>query len=183
MVLYENHSVLHGRPFPLKGRFFANVFVHFEPIGPVDGPDDYSGDLPPYVIPGSPEEPHWRSKFPDGHQLMKRETFATGSTEAHRHATAGNLDDLRQVLDKQPEVINRRDVNGWTPLHEAVRRGSYEHVELLLDRGAEVNARTGKHQDGESPVVMAARFHGEDNNITTLLRERGGVEHHPQQEL
>ena len=31
-VLYESHTVLHGRPFPLKGRFYANVFVHFIPI-------------------------------------------------------------------------------------------------------------------------------------------------------
>jgi prolyl 4-hydroxylase len=27
MVLYESHSVLHGRPFPLKGRFVANIFM------------------------------------------------------------------------------------------------------------------------------------------------------------
>ena len=27
MVLYESHSVLHGRPYPLKGRFMANIFV------------------------------------------------------------------------------------------------------------------------------------------------------------
>lgn len=33
MVLYESHSILHGRPYPLKGRFFANCFLHFEPIG------------------------------------------------------------------------------------------------------------------------------------------------------
>merc|ERR1712176_316246 len=33
MVLYESHSVLHGRPYPLKGRFYANLFIHFEPIG------------------------------------------------------------------------------------------------------------------------------------------------------
>lgn len=32
MVLYESHSVLHGRPFPLKGRYFANIFVHFKPL-------------------------------------------------------------------------------------------------------------------------------------------------------
>jgi prolyl 4-hydroxylase len=30
MVLYESHSVIHGRPFPMKGRFFANIFIHFE---------------------------------------------------------------------------------------------------------------------------------------------------------
>ena len=33
MVLYESHSVIHGRPFALNGRYFANVFVHFEPLG------------------------------------------------------------------------------------------------------------------------------------------------------
>ena len=33
MVLYESHSVIHGRPFPMKGRFMANIFVHFEPTG------------------------------------------------------------------------------------------------------------------------------------------------------
>jgi hypothetical protein len=25
MIMYESHSILHGRPFPLKGRYFANV--------------------------------------------------------------------------------------------------------------------------------------------------------------
>jgi prolyl 4-hydroxylase len=33
MVLYESHSVIHGRPFPLKGRYMANIFIHFEPTG------------------------------------------------------------------------------------------------------------------------------------------------------
>lgn len=31
MILYESHSVIHGRPYPLQGKYFANVFVHFEP--------------------------------------------------------------------------------------------------------------------------------------------------------
>lgn len=26
MVLYESHSVIHGRPFPLRGNYFANIF-------------------------------------------------------------------------------------------------------------------------------------------------------------
>lgn len=33
MVLYESHSVIHGRPFPLQGKYYANLFVHFEPLG------------------------------------------------------------------------------------------------------------------------------------------------------
>ena len=33
MVLYESHTVLHGRPHPMKGKLYANVFVHFIPQG------------------------------------------------------------------------------------------------------------------------------------------------------
>jgi len=33
MILYESHSVIHGRPYPLKGKYYANLFVHFEPLG------------------------------------------------------------------------------------------------------------------------------------------------------
>jgi prolyl 4-hydroxylase len=32
MILYESHSVIHGRPFPLNGDYYANVFCHFEPL-------------------------------------------------------------------------------------------------------------------------------------------------------
>ncbi|KAL7510559.1 hypothetical protein ACHAXN_007399 [Cyclotella atomus] len=31
MILYESHSVLHGRPFALQGEYYANIFVHFKP--------------------------------------------------------------------------------------------------------------------------------------------------------
>lgn len=33
MVMYESHSILHGRPFPLKGRYYANIFVSSIYIG------------------------------------------------------------------------------------------------------------------------------------------------------
>mmetsp|Transcript_13142 Transcript_13142/g.13605 ORF Transcript_13142/g.13605 Transcript_13142/m.13605 type:complete len:285 (-) Transcript_13142:30-884(-) len=31
MVLYESSTVLHGRPAPLKGSKYANIFIHFKP--------------------------------------------------------------------------------------------------------------------------------------------------------
>lgn len=65
MVLYESHSVIHGRPFPLKGKYFANVFVHFEPVANLDGTEsEYyypELDLPPYLIAGSVWESEWRA--------------------------------------------------------------------------------------------------------------------------
>lgn len=90
MVLYESHSVVHGRPFPLKGRFYANVFIHFEPNGHSlrhearveSGGDvaekyrravergaggheaDHDG-MPSYIVAGSPEEKKWKREHAD----------------------------------------------------------------------------------------------------------------------
>ncbi len=92
-VLYESHSVLHGRPFPLKGKFMANLFIHFEPTGHslrhnariaeehgkdvhekyrdalkrgVAGHENDNNGLPSYITPGSAEESHWRKQHPFG---------------------------------------------------------------------------------------------------------------------
>ena len=32
-LFYESARLLHARPEPLQGRWFANVFVHFQPVG------------------------------------------------------------------------------------------------------------------------------------------------------
>lgn len=72
MVLYESHSVIHGRPFPLVGNYYANVFVHFEPVAPLDpdDPDTYDPerDIPPYLIPDSDWEIEWMRGNPQGWQ-------------------------------------------------------------------------------------------------------------------
>jgi prolyl 4-hydroxylase len=71
-VLYESHSVIHGRPFPLQGRFYANVFLHFEPVGSLDGGKMGINDngAPHYIIPGSIWEDEWKLSNPDGWELV-----------------------------------------------------------------------------------------------------------------
>ncbi len=32
MIMYEGATCIHSRQVPLKGRSFANVFVHFKPV-------------------------------------------------------------------------------------------------------------------------------------------------------
>lgn len=141
MVLYESHSVLHGRPFPLKGRFYANIFIHFEPVGHslrhhnfetdagvnVDekyrdalkrgaaGHETVADGLPPYIVPGTPEESHWRRLHPDGVKSKKR-SFTTGSTVAHLAAQSGDLDTLAAEVAKSKDIVNAKDKNGWQPV-------------------------------------------------------------------
>jgi prolyl 4-hydroxylase len=125
LLLYESHSVIHGHQFPLKGGFVANLFIHFEPVGPLDGTVDYNGDLPPYIIPGSEEEAEWRVDHPEGHRI---------STDAHRFVRAGDIESLTKFLDENQDAVQYRDADGWTPLAEAVHNRDLEAVKLLLDR-------------------------------------------------
>eukprot|EP01024_Parvocaulis_polyphysoides_P002348 TRINITY_DN107356_c0_g1_i1.p2 TRINITY_DN107356_c0_g1~~TRINITY_DN107356_c0_g1_i1.p2 ORF type:complete len:179 (+),score=18.58 TRINITY_DN107356_c0_g1_i1:63-599(+) len=60
------------------------------------------------------------------------------------YAQTGQITKLKQVLDKNPCAIASdgvRNLTGYTPLHYAARAGQIEAVRLLLQYGAEVNAR------------------------------------------
>ena len=71
--------MIHGRPFPLKGNYFANVVIHFEPLGPINEAEkqetktdnDTIVDIPPYIIPGSVLEDVWKSANPNGWKLVR----------------------------------------------------------------------------------------------------------------
>mmetsp|Transcript_110502 Transcript_110502/g.165388 ORF Transcript_110502/g.165388 Transcript_110502/m.165388 type:complete len:484 (-) Transcript_110502:266-1717(-) len=198
MVLYESHSVLHGRPFPLKGRFYANLFVHFEPVGHSlrhNAETDAGGDvhkkyrdalkrgagghevdesgLPPYIIPGTPEEDHWRRAHPSGNK-SKRKSSTTGSTVAHLAAQGGDIEALKGEVTKRKEIIHTKDENGWTPLHEGARGGHLDVVQYLVSNGADPNVRTGS--DGGTALWWAKKTLDEDHPVISFLESIGGLE-------
>ena len=143
MVLYESHSVVHGRPFPLKGRYFANVFIHFQPVLGAD-----FGSMPSYIIPGSPEAKKWERENRNSDDL------SVSTSVAHRAAQGGDLETLKDALDKDKALALAKDSNGWEPIHEASRGGHQEAVQVLLAAGADVNARTN-FGDGGTPLYLA----------------------------
>ena len=148
-----------------------------QPVGPIAGQIQLTGDLPPYIIPGSPAEEPWRREHPKGHRVLgPLGSFETGSTELHHHALAGDVDKMEKALTTQADLVNVRDKNGWQALHEAVRTGTIEIIQMLLDKGAEVNRRTGKTENGKTPLDLAKEFHGESHEITKLLQARGAKE-------
>lgn len=204
MVLYESHSVLHGRPFPLKGRYYANIFIHFEPTGhslrhqakeaheEANAGADYklgghetdaSDGLPPYIKRGSVEEERWHRSHPNAGKKSggggrkakeKMESFTTGSTPAHRAAQEGDVKALTQVIDKLEHLLDAKDANGWTPLHEGARGGHADVVQLLVDKGANINERT-REGKGETPLYWSIKENGEDHPVSQLLMGLGAL--------
>ncbi len=165
MVLYESHSVIHGRPFPLKGRYFANIFIHFEPVY-----EEESIDLPPYILEGSKEAETWRKRAPQKSTVANSD----GGTKAHLYSATNDLKNLKQLIDKTPAMLNVEDINGWQPLHEAVRAGHVGVVEYLLENGANTNHQTSQGE-GSTPLGLALEHLPAHHPIIELL-ERYGAE-------
>ena len=120
MVLYESHSVIHGRPFPLEGKYFANVFIHFEPIGPLDADPDappYDKDIPPYLIPGSQWEETWRENNPDGWSIEDSEDddeyYEYSEDQVRKAAIVGDVETLEDVGEIDPNFLHLADELGW----------------------------------------------------------------------
>lgn len=180
MALYESHSIIHGRPFPLKGKYMANVFVHFEAVGAIGGDNDNTAsDLPPYLIPGSPDEDFWRSENPQGYGGRGGGTqtkFQTGSTVAHMAAQKGDLQALSRILKNKADLVHAQDENGWTPLHEGARGGHVDIVRILYQNGAKVNQRSSRGRGGTPLYYAKERFGDEDHPVVEFLVNVGGLD-------
>jgi prolyl 4-hydroxylase len=191
MVLYESHSIIHGRPFPLKGRFMANLFVHFEPTGHPRRSGDIHEEptklhdpkeLPPYIIPESPAEAMWWEEHPDGRQRKPVLNFLTGSSYAHYAAKEGAIDQLLMEIEKDKDIVHKHDNDGHTPLHIAVNRGNLDVVQVLIEHGADhsVHKQEESGKNGGTPLWWAKQKHGSDHPVVTFLEEIGSLEAGPE---
>ena len=75
----------------------------------------------------------------------------------------GDVDRVREQLAAQPDLVQARDAKGATALHLAALHGHRELVTLLLERGADINARDTLF--GATPSGWAIEY----------LREHGGL--------
>ena len=103
----------------------------------------------------------------------------------------GRLDDLAKLIDTEPGVVNQSFpqldcgqtggrsllVQGGTLLHVAAEYGDVAGVGLLLDSGADVNARATVDEagiGGQTAIFHAVTQSGDDGlPVTQLLLERG----------
>eukprot|EP00558_Chaetoceros_sp_UNC1202_P011579 CAMPEP_0197240252 /NCGR_PEP_ID=MMETSP1429-20130617/6576_1 /TAXON_ID=49237 /ORGANISM="Chaetoceros sp., Strain UNC1202" /LENGTH=407 /DNA_ID=CAMNT_0042699851 /DNA_START=1 /DNA_END=1224 /DNA_ORIENTATION=+ len=181
MVLYESHSVVHGRPFPLKGRYYANVFIHFEPHPAKSMHDEH--DLPAYIQEGSIEAQRYRDGEYDGEipspAAMKILNKDDLKNKAHDAAGEGDLDALIEHAKEDMALLHQPDKNGWQPIHEGSRSGSLEVVEFLAAQGVDVNART-HDGTGYSPLAIVEREWGDEHPLYEFLSSLGAFEAGPE---
>lgn len=78
---------------------------------------------------------------------------AARSDEIHDLARSGDIERIRSILTKNPELVNAADSRSSTPLHFAADGGSTELVAFLVDKGADIMARD---VDGDTPLHWAA---------------------------
>ena len=93
----------------------------------------------------------------------------------HRAAGRGDVSMAVQLLDEDPALINDRNELDNQPLHEACWAKHLDMVRLLIDRGADVNARG---DFSETPLHYAVRDDGAASNaiVALLLRSSADIE-------
>lgn len=147
MLLFESHSVIHGRPFPMKGNFYAMLFIHFEPTGQTalrqkdtvdeqyrqavhDGVGGQSSSeqasmLPPYIRRFSPEEEHWQQQHPEGWWSP------AGSPDSFNEQSASESMDHSTSTQERTEKLQIR-----SEVHRAARDGDVSFwVDALAKAG------------------------------------------------
>jgi ankyrin repeat protein len=63
----------------------------------------------------------------------------------------GNLDRAKAIVEKSPALVTSADDSGFTPLHIAATAGRVDIIEYLLQRGADIEARTA---GGQTPLFQ-----------------------------
>ncbi|CAG9856184.1 unnamed protein product [Phyllotreta striolata] len=83
----------------------------------------------------------------------------------------GNALQVRVWLDEPEHDMNQGDDHGFSPLHWASMKGYNKIVEMLLLRGARVNATNR----GDDTPLHVASAHGHRDIVNMLLRQRADV--------
>ncbi|XP_033108092.1 ankyrin repeat domain-containing protein 40-like isoform X2 [Anneissia japonica] len=69
-------------------------------------------------------------------------------------ASCGDNEEIQKLLNLNVDVNSKNQVNGWTALHWACKRGQINAVSILLDNNAD---RTAETNSGETPDQLTTK--------------------------
>jgi len=106
----------------------------------------------------------------DSPTLEPKEILENLKTDVHTAAEQNDVEALERLIVADPFCVTAADPQrrGRTPLHSAALGGSLEAIELLLRRGANMNATAA---GGGTPLHYAARYGKVE--AASLLLSRG----------
>jgi len=100
----------------------------------------------------------WAGSFGvlDGDPKLAPHLISRGATiDINAASHLGLFDRVKELLDADPSLVNHRGGDGQTPLHVAA---TVEIADLLLDNGANVNARDVDHESTPAQYAIGERI-------------------------
>jgi uncharacterized protein len=85
----------------------------------------------------------------------------------------GLVERVQERLEDQPELVNAYSHDGWTPLHLASFFGHREVANLLLARGADVNARSKSTRFAKENTPLHAAAANRQIGVAEVLIAHG----------
>ena len=88
----------------------------------------------------------------------------------HDAARKGDANKVKALLQADPKLVADRDKNGDTPLHVAALHGQVAVAQVLLDAGAEINARNnyGAFTPGDLWDILGSSNHKDPVSLLSV---------------
>ena len=84
----------------------------------------------------------------------------------------GDVQAVKALIEKSPQVLDARDGDGMTPLHHAAMGGNADLINCLVDKGAKLEL---KNAEAKTPLLLAAMRDRRDA-VDVLLKRGAALE-------
>jgi len=133
------------------------------------GPSLFFATSQGLVVTGRHIPGFWLIPFSNTPQTASRSDPSDANASLCAAAERGDVAAMTAALARGA-AIESRDDRGWTPLILACKAGALDAVKLLVEKGADVNARSLK-KDGNFALIFAVD--GGNPGVVKLLLDRG----------
>ena len=91
-----------------------------------------------------------------------------GAGNANRFKPEGWMSAMRYLVEEMGFDVNARDDGGFTPLHFAAARGDHEMMRYLVEKGADIKARSNPANGFPDGFTVADMANGPQPRITPM---------------